>query len=630
MADWVRTHRTPLGAALLLAAAAGLGVIAYWQMFSTFDVPDDVGYALMSLRKFFDGGAPYDQVYSQWGPGLFVLVGGFLKIFGIGLGDETALYWNFFVWLLASLFIGLALLKQTGRLLVAGIGLVLSFLILAVAVNEPLHPGATIALLLSGILLAAAFLLPGRSRAAMAAIGILGAALLSLKVNVGLFALISVAFAAVSTLTVLRRYPILRVLVTLAFVVLPFPLMAENIGDGWGLRYAIFVAAGALGLAMISLRLSPSEKPDLGGVKAFVLGVVGAIALVSIVPILVGTSPGGLIDGWVIRPAGSAKLAHAEVITRGESVLWAVFGVGLAALATWAWRRGLPAAPRVPLAIGRLLVGLLIWICLAGPVFHIPIDLTQGLVVGAPLLWVAAIPVAGGKRPQDSFQRMLVPALASLQFLHAYPMPGSQLLWSVFLLVPVAGICVADALDEFAAAEPAWDAGKWALRVVPVLAVVAFGVWLCLKPLRKFERDAHARYETTIALKLPGAEHMRVTPPLAYQLRNLTAGIRENCDQLLTLPGMNSLNFLSETEAPVELSSPWPYFFSVSEQQEIVDRARRTPGLCVVWKPDLVAFWGQYYGGEPPQRPLIEYMERDFHQIHNYNGYILMLPNQPA
>jgi hypothetical protein len=511
MAHWISRRRLPLiYGALLVFGTAALGVVAYWLMFSTFDVPDDVGYVLMSLRKFDQGEALYSDFYSQYGPGVFVLVGGFLKVFGIGLGDEMALYWNFFIWLLSSLFIGLILLRVTRRLSVSAIGLILAFLILKVDVNEPLHPGATIAFLLTAMILAAVYLLPTRPRAAMAALGIIGAALVSLKVNVGLFALLSVAFAAVSTFPALRRQEVLRVLVTIGFIAVPFPLMAENIGDGWAFRYAVVVGAGALGLALVSLRLPAVEKLDLGGVKALVLGAIGVIALVAIVPIIGGTSPSDLIEGWVIRPAGTAELAHAELLTRPLSLLWVAIGLGLAAIVTWAWGRPLSASVAALAATGRLAAGLAIWISLSGPVFDIPTDLTQGMVVGAPLLWLAAIPPRGRSGEENSFLRLLIPAIVSLQFLHAYPMPGSQLLWSVFLLVLVGGICIADGIEEFATLElpRAWAVS--ALKIVPTLAVVIFGAWLCLKPLRNEARAAHARYEDGIPLALPGAESMHV------------------------------------------------------------------------------------------------------------------------
>lgn len=625
------TRRTWLPVAYgagLVAITAVLAVIGYWLMFSFFDVPDDTGYALMSIIKVNQGEALYSTVYSQYGPGFYVLVGGILRILAVPLTPETALFTNLFLWLSSSLFIGLALLKLTGRLVVPAISVVLSFLVLTVDVNEPLHPGATIAFGLAAMVLVAVYLLPTRPRAGMAALGVLVAGLLSIKVNVGLFALISVAFAYVSTVTVLRRHEVLRVLVTIAFITLPFPLMSSNIGDGWAQRYAAIVAVGALALALISTRLPAVRPPGKRGIVAFAIGLGAIGALVMIVPVIGGTSPVDLIDGWVIRPAGTTKIAHAALLTDGHAWIWIVFGAVLAGVVWYLWPRSWDRRGRAALATGRVAAGLVIWISLSGPVFHLPPTLTQGMVIGAPLLWVAALPRrAGGDQvaaEESSFLRLLIPALAALQFLHAYPIPGSQTLWSVFLLVPVGGICIADGLAEFSELAIALPQRLGILlRAAPLVAVVAFGAWLGLKPLRNEGRAASARYHDSVSLGVPGGERMRTNAPQAEQIQDIVAGVRANCDTLLTMPGMNSLNIFSEEEPPVELSSPWPFFFTVSEQEKIVEEVKSIPGLCVIIKPDLVNFWALYYGGLPPRRPLVEFMEEDFRTIHNYSGYYL-------
>jgi hypothetical protein len=612
---------------ILAVVAAILAVFAYRLMFSTFDVPDDAGYVLMTIKKFDGGGSLYHDVYSQYGPGVPVLVGGLLRIFGVGITVETALFWNWVVWILSSLFIGLALLRLTRRLLVSGIGLALAFLILKVDVNEPLHPGATIAFLLTAIIVAAVFLLPQRPRAALAVVGALAAAILSLKVNVGLFALLSIAFALVSTVPALLRWKILRVAVALAFVVIPFPLMSENLGHSWAFQFALMVAVGALGLVVVSVRARPVSAPDG---RAVVAGIVSAVViglLVAIVPIIGGTSPGDLVNGWLLRPAGTAELAHAALYIDGRAWWWASAGLALALLAARYWNRLRPPGLDLAIAGGRIAVGLVMWIGLAGPVFHLPTTLTQGLVVGAPFLWVAALPPRG-REDDNSFVRLLIPALAALQFLHAYPMPGSQLNWSVLLVVPVGGICIADGLEELAVMARGWRPATGDLvKLVPTLAVLAFGVWLALKPIRNEARLADARYNESVPLELTGASNLRVNGPLAEQLQTLVAGAQAHCDTFLTFPGMNSLNLLAGEEPPVELSSPWPYFFTASEQQEIVDKVKDAPRLCVIHKPDLVEFWGAYFGGAPPRRPLVDFMENDFHEVHNYSGYILLARN---
>ncbi|HET7509255.1 MAG TPA: hypothetical protein VFJ65_03305, partial [Solirubrobacterales bacterium] len=557
----------------LVLLTAALGWIAYRAMFGSFDVPDDDGYVLMSLRKFYGGEALYTDVYSQYGPGIFVLVGGLLRGAGVALTNDGARDYNLFLWLGSTLLSGLAILRLTRRFSVAAVGTVLAFLVLKADANEPLHPGATIGFLLVAMVAAAVFLLPGRPRAALALLGALAAALFSVKVNVGVFALISVAFAAVATVPALRRVTPLRAAVTIAFVAIPFVLLSEHLGDADTMRFAVVVAAGAAGVALISTRLPTARVPDLGAVAWGVGGAVAVLVLVTVVPLLTGTSPKHLIEGWFLRPSETPGIQWVRLPVDQWMWVWAAACLG-AAIATHtalagSARGSAEPRPRVVFGIGRTLVGLLIWVSLAGPVFSLPIELTQPMVVGAPLLWVAMLDPRGAS-PENAFLRVLIPALAALQFLHAYPVPGSQLSWSSLLLVFVGAVCIADGIEEIGLAglgsqfrgsfvrpdrtkEPRNAIGfrLWpALATIPVLV---FGLWLCLKPLRGEARQARAVYNAGVELDLPGAREMRVPEPQALQLEQLTAGIQAHCETFMTLPGMNSLNIFAGQEPPAEL-----------------------------------------------------------------------------
>jgi len=629
-----RIPRRPLliayGVVLALITVA-LGWIAYRALFGAFDVPDDDGYLLMSLRKFFDGEAIYADVYSQYGPGEFVLVGGLLKGFGVALTNDGARDYNLFLWLASTLLAGLSLLRLTRRFTIASAGLVLTFLILKADANEPLHPGATIGFLLIALVAAAVFLLPSRPRTALAALGILGAALFSIKVNVGIFALMAAGYAAVATVPALRRLAPLRVAASAVFVLVPFALLSKHLDDADTLRFAVIVATGAAGVVLLSTRMPEARVPSLGAVGWLVGGAAGVGLLVSVVPILTGTGPGDLIEGWFIRPSETPGIQWVRLPVHDWIWVWAAAALGAAMLAHTALgaRAATEPRPSPALGAGRILVGLVIWISLTGPVFDLPEDLTQAMVVGAPLLWVAMIDPRGPS-PETSFLRVLIPALAALQFLHAYPVPGSQLYWSTLLLVFVGGICIGDGVEELSAAGAAW---RPRFRLWPALALVpvcAFGLWLCLKPLRTQYRTVKATYDAGVPLDLPGAREMRISEPMAVQLQELTSGIRAHCDTFMTLPGMNSLNIFAGQEPPAELAGPWPFFVNADEQRQIVEKVRGIRRFCFVYKPDLLEFWTSFSGGvKPERRPLIRYFEEEFRPLRDYSGYVLMVKAAP-
>lgn len=612
------------GVALVLLTAA-LSWIAYRALFSTFDVPDDDGYVLMSLRKFYDGGSLYSNVYSQYGPGLFVLVGGALRGLGVALTNDGARDYNLFLWLASTLLAGLSLLRLTRSLVISASGLVLTFLVLKVDANEPLHPGATIGFLLIAIVAAAVFLLPNRPRAALALLGGLAAALVSIKVNVGLFALVSVGFACVATVPQLRRLRWLRALAGVVLVAIPFVLMSEHLGDADTLRFAAIVSIGALGVVLVSGALPAARVPDLKAVGICAVAALGVGLLVSVVPIALGTSPADLIQGWFIRPAKTPGIQFVRLPVHPWVWVWGAAGLGLATLARVVLEAPPSRRTHLLMGFGRLAAGLLIWISLSGPIFHLPVDLTQAMVVGAPLLWLAALDPAGPSA-ETSFLRLLVPALAALQFLHAYPVPGSQLYWSSLLLVFVGGICIGDGVKELSEVGSSWrpDFRGWA--VLASIPVAAFAVWLCLKPLRTEERQVKVAYGTGVELDLPGARQMKVPEPLALQLQELAAGIRKHCDTFMTIPGLNSLNIFAGEEPPFELAGPWPFFVNAEEQRKIVASIRNKHRFCLVAKPDVLQFWAEFSGVQrPPQRPLVAYFEDQFKLLHDYSGYELKI-----
>jgi hypothetical protein len=610
------------GIALALLTAV-LGVVAYWMIFSHFNVPDDDGYLLMQLRHYNAGGALYEDVYSQYGPGVFVLVGNALELTGLPLTSDGARLFNLALWLLSTLLVGLVLLRMTRSFFVSGVGLLVGFLVLQADASEPLHPGGTIGFLLIALVAAAAFLLPSRERAAMATIGVIAAALLSIKVNVGIFAIVSIAVACTFAVPALRERRALPTLAAATLLAIPILLLSEHLGQDWAFRFAFIVVTGSLALLLVGVRLPASSPPTTRGVVALVAGLLATLLVVSVVPIVGGTSPTELVDGWFIRSAETPEIQYAPLLIHEWAWVWAAFGLGAAIAVSVLW--GLPG-PRWRGISGILRVGagLLIWTSLVGPIFDLPQDLTQSLVVGAPLLWVAAIP-PGGAPLSATFPRMLVPALAALQFLHAYPMPGSQLVWGSFLLVLVGGICVADGIEDLAAYGSSWRPAFGGWRATAMLTVVAFGTWLMLQPLRDEAREARAAYREGVPLGLPGTDRMRVIQPLAEQMQDLSGSLRANCDTFLTIPGMNSLNIFSEREPPVELSGPWPFFFTTEEQQEIVDRVEGIRRFCIVHKPDLLAFWAGFSKNTVPNRPLVRYIQQEFQLLRDFSGYRLLV-----
>ena len=606
--------------AILVGLLASLADPAYEFIFSDLNLADDEGSVTITLRSFVQGEALYDDVYTQYGPGFYTIVGGAMELLGVGFDNDGARFVNLFFWLASTLLGGLVLLKLTRNLVIAAVGLAITFVILFTDAIEPLHPGAAIGCFLLLLVAAAVYLYPSRIPAAMAAIGGIAVILCSTKLNVGAFAVLSIALAVAITSAQVRARRALTVAICVGFVIAPLLLMYAKLDHPDTARYGAIVTLGALGLVAVASRFTPGPRPNRSDLAWLGAGALAVLAVVVAVPIVLGASPGGLVEGWLIQPTRHVDSIFAPLRIDGLAVAWGAFGLGCALCVALIKMDPTPPA-RAWLAAARIAVGLLVWLAMASPIFGLSFWLTQPLVVATPFAWVAAIPPAGSTR--IGFVRMLIPALAVLQTLHAFPVAGSQVAWSDLLLVIVGGVCIGDGIRELSAIWPAARPSR-ALAAVATVAVAAFGAWFALDRLVPFTEDADARYEQAVPLELPGAERTRTNPDHAIQLRGLTDDLRLHCETFLTVPGLNSLYFYTGQPVPEELSSTWMLFLSDEEQQAVVDRVRELPGLCVVRQPQGLAFWSQFTDGQGIRRgPLIEFIHTEFRTVENHEGYYL-------
>ncbi len=607
-----------LSGAILLGLTALLAVTAYRLIFSTFDTPDDEGYLIVTLRSFADGNALYDSVYTQYGPGFYTVIGGAMKVFGVAFTSDGARWVNLALWLGSTLLAGVALFRLTRNLAIAAAGLGISFLVLVSDAAEPLHPGATIGFVLTAI--AAALTLSERHRRAqMALLGGLVVLLLTTKVNVGALALISMLFAFSVTGRDFASLRVVRWLIGGLIVVVPFALAGAHLDNDNTVRFAATVASGALALVIATIGAKREELPGWRELIWFAGAGGATLAFVCLVPVLLGTSPGGLIDGWLIRPLDHASAAFNEVTLSNAGLVWSALGIIGAAAFVSLPRRYFESSG---FALVRLAIGAGMWITLAGAILGAPEDLPRAVAFATPFAWVITI-APGQESPEWRFRRVALASLAVLQPLHAYPVPGNQLSWATLLFVFVGALCIADAITYLrAASAPRLPA--WAAITVGTVAVLAFATWFALDRLRPLAEAADSQYSSSVPLDLPGAELQRTDLPRAENLRALTAGIERDCDTFITLPGLNSLYLYTGLEPPEEMSSSWMLYLSVEEQEDIVDAIADQPRLCAVIKPDLLEFWRLYEPRyEIPDRPLVRYIEDEFRVIHDYSGYQL-------
>jgi hypothetical protein len=606
------------------AVTAVTYLIAHPRMFFGFMNYDDEGYMLTALKGFIEHGDLYDRIFTQYGPFYYEAWGGLFSVFGIPVTHDGGRAVTMVAWIVSSLAIGLAAMRITGSLLL-GLGTqMLVFAALGVLTNEPMHPGGIICLLLAAIVVISCFVRDRVSPYAMAVLGGAVAALILVKINVGFFVLASLALACVVSYPALPGRRWLRPLVEAGFVALPVVLMLGKFDEFWPRRYAFHVAAAALAVVIV-LRArdrEPRSSEELGWLLGG-LAAVGAVVCLAIVA--AGTSLDGLVDGILRQP-----LRQADAFTIQMTLSKRLYGLDLLALggaaAYWYVSRRREGEPGP------------IWLALTS-VFSIGVGIAMALSVGGKLLpfdpgtvagyqlsmlafcWVALIVPASVRRPDVSFPLLLLPLLAVLQALHAYPVAGSQTLWSAFLLIPVGAICVGNGVRGLAAAIPA-GAERRALAGFAAVGVVVLGWFVVNATLREPLRDSRAAYDGAVPLGLPGAESIRVGQPDAELYGQITAAIDASCPALVMLPGMDSFYIWTEQEPPSGYTATgWPTLFDDAHQRQVIADTSGIEGLCLLRNIPIAAGWG---GGTIPPGPLVRYLHRGFEPIGRFGDYTLL------
>jgi hypothetical protein len=580
------------------------------SMFNIFQPYDDEGFLLLTVRGYLAGHALYSDLPTYYGPFFYEIVGGFFKLTGFDITNDSGRLVTLFVWLLASLAGGLGVYQLTRSLLLAVSAQLMTFNLLAALTNEPIQPGGLASLLLCGLVLMAAY----RSRWPRATAGFIGAlvaAAVLVKINVGTFAAMAVAFAFASSLTGWWRRLLLPAS-GLMLSVAPFALMARLLDRDWVLNFALAAASAAAALTITMIAAGPKQTVPAAPRLLIGGGLVVAIATIGVV-LLGGTRLSDLANSIVISPFRQPLVFVIPFNVKFWVVVCAAASLAFAIAVAGAWRSR-PFPPAVA-ATARIAVGALMWICVLLPPSYL-------LMVGVPLVWVPALaPGDGLGSPTDRYARLLLPALAAMESLQAYPVAGTQVSIASLGVVFVGAITLNDGVRQLRD----WAGGRSRPRLVAaanfvplaalILSVAATSLWASV---------AAESYTRGSPSGLQGAGLLRLAPKQRTTLSSLSMSIRQVCTSFITMPGMSSLYIWTGQEAPAPLfDSEWMFFVDSAHQQLIVDQVRTLPGMCVVRNDAVLKFWAE---GQPiPRGPLIDFIEANFVVAGSYGDYELLV-----
>lgn len=625
-----RAVRLPVAACGFALVTLVTVLIAHPAMFGSFPHYDDEGYMLLALKSFIKHGSLYDKVFSQYGPFYYEAWGGLFSLFGVTVTHDSGRTATLVAWVASGLGMGLTVAYMT-RSAVLGLATQMSvFSALWVMANEPMHPGGIICLLLTAIVAISCFLGRRPAVVATAALGGAVAALLLVKVNVGGFALLSLALVCTATYPALGGRRWLRPLVEVAFVALPFLLTSGNLGEGWARAYAAHVAVAAFCLVMVLRVRRPRQRSDEE--LWWLVGGFAAVAVACCATLLAaGTSLHGLVEGVIgqpLRQDGAFDIPLFQSWRIGVLDALALAG----AVGYWGFARRREATPSRALTALASAVSIAVGVEMALTVVGkaIPADVSGLAAYQFSMLGFAWVGIAAGERREldgVAFARLLLPALAVLQALHAYPVAGSQMQWATFLLIPVGALCVSNGVAGLRSAldDPAERRLGAAVGAFAAIVFLGFLVNVTLRDPLIIQRAA---YDSGTPLDLPGATQLRLSPEDVALFRTVTRAVDRRCPAFLMLPGMDSFYFWTRQEPPTLYNATgWPTLFDEAHQRSVLAETRSIPGLCLLRNIPLAQGWAP--NGEP-HGPLVHFVETGFRPVASFGEYELLQRGRPG
>ncbi len=593
-----------------------LAAIGYWLLFSNFAVYDDEGYVLITVREYFAHGRLYAEIYSQYGPAFYVLMDFFQRLLGSPVDHTSARLLTLGLWLGNAGCCGLLVWRQTAARSLTLFTLAATFLYLFYIVDEPFHPGSLIFFTLAASLLIVSELITrGRWAGAAAVAGGTGAILLLTKINVGAFYLVGVGAWVGLHAASDRVRRVIGPWIAGGLILFAIALMKPLLREAWVQIYLALFAVGAITLVAVQ------KGAGFATVRqARWFGLVGtSLGLAILAAVWVrGTSLAGLVEGVLLGPLRHPLNYSYPVDWRPGSLLVAGLSLALALAQPWIRRRfsddtadRLIVALRLGLFVG-LLIGfaLLLKLRVVGAIFSYV----------APLIWIWVIPLKGvEKSPAALAIRGLLAAVLLLQFLHAYPVGGSQVSWGTFLFMPLVALGLGDVRQWLALRRPAGGSllGGWS-----ALAALTLGVLVA--KVGATALTVHGNYAARATLDLPGASGLRLPAGQRDNYRILTLNAAVHADLLFSMPGMFSFNVWSDRPAPTGKNTTlWFTLLNDAEQQAIIHALEQSPRAVIIEQESLMQL--MQARDMDLAGPLREYLERNFAPAFKLDGFAFLV-----
>ena len=592
-----------------------VAIQAYFTMLTGFTTYDDEGTLMLTVKQYLSGMRIYDEVFSVYGP-IYYFYNAFIRrITSTPVTHDITRMSSIIPWVLCSVLSGWIVLRLTRSVVFAAVALTVVSMTVGFFRVEPGHPQELTLLLLIAL---AACPLWARIKASrntlMFTLGLLGGALLLIKINIGIYVGAALALAVLSQLSSHRTYRLLLYVAGAVSIALPTLVMRTHLDALWAEKYCVCATASIAAAVIILFRVPPDAKASSKDLAFLASGYAVIIGVTCCALTMTRVSLGAVADSLVYLP--SRVFAHDPnwyVPPKFSAywILWASLGAltAIALLRDWSSNGGVDSRR---LAVVKLVFS-------AAGILFIPLRIDLVPAAGS-FAWLVLL------RPKQFeadpiFPRVVLCALTVMHSLYGYPVYGSQAEFMQTLFSVVVVVCAGDSLEWVAGAEifASWLPGlrRTTLAACALVLITAFNAAICWHRYRN--------YSALPALELPGSHRLHVEWETKEPIEVISNAIRRSCDAFEALPGLPSFNFWSQTPPVTGMNSDaWTVYFSNEQQRTVVSALSKHPHACMIYNPKIAETWNPAHQ-DLGSLPLVSYMRENFIPIVVAGNYQLLV-----
>ena len=596
-------------------------ILGYYYLFTGFGEWDDEGSLMMSVQQYMQGHKLYTEVPTGYGP-IYYFYNWAIRALGVPLTHDAVRFAAFLPLLVVPLICAWYILQVTQSLAIASIvHIVTVFLTQDLIFEEAGHPQELCILLLVCFLAAGQLASNERWHSVSTfLLGVIAAALVFVKINIGVFVILGGTLAFLFHLPPFRIKRLAIPAAAMAAITVPFVLMNNHLDDSGIQTLSVVVSASVLALL---LPLSASRRIESISFRDCWLAVAGFMMVFSGVLLCLkmrGIALFAVFDSIVLgnlRLFAGSRVFYSPPMMPRYWMLWAMAGIIASVLLTRFQRNPARSEEHVSLVVsgfkfffGAAAVGL----SLVGS------GNAAALGFILPFSWFAIGPPSRKAARRQDFSITLLCTIGILQTLYVYPLAGSQLKFAKIPLVLIAALCAGDLMRSLPLTSRLWRKNvSWVTAAVLVCVTLSYAALI---------HRSQNGYDSLPSLGLRGANRIHVRERQARQYQWLVSNIQRYCDVIFGLPNIPSLHFWTAKDPVTTLIWNGWILSATTEQQRTIQAAlSEHPDACIVSSPELMAFWSGNGELDVGTLPLVRYIHTEFRTALEMDQFRLLVRN---